>query len=189
MSDQDTGANEAGNAAPTGQPQQQALPSIGVLTQYVKDLSFENPHAPRALTQQTGNPRIEIAVNVVANPIGTDTFEVDLTIDAKAKGKGGENDSEDVIVFATDLTYGGVFRIQNVAQESLHPLVMIECPRILFPFARQVIAEATRNGGFPPLLIDPIDFSVLYRQKLAQQAQAAAKAAENGGGSPVEGHA
>lgn len=177
MTDQDTGAAGADNGAPA----EQKLPSIGILTQYVKDLSFENPHAPRSLSQQSGNPKIEIAVNVVANPISSDTFEVDLTIDAKAKGKlGEEGKEEEVIVFGTDLTYGGIFRIQNVSQESLHPLVMIECPRILFPFARQVVAEATRNGGFPPLLIDPIDFSVLYRQKLAQaQAAGEQKTAES----------
>lgn len=181
MADQQPGAAGAENGGTT----QTAQPGIGVLTQYVKDLSFENPHAPRSLAQQSGSPKIEISVNVNAKPINKDTFEVDLAIEAKAKGKSGEKDAEEITVFATDLTYGGIFKVQNVAEESLHPLVMIECPRILFPFARQVVAEATRNGGFPPLLIDPIDFSALYRQKL-MQGQAGAGAEQS---APAEGTA
>lgn len=180
MADQETGAAKAGN----GGHEEAAVPSLGVLTQYVKDLSFENPHAPRSLTQQNSNPKIEINVNVNAKPLGTDMFEVDLAIEAKAKAKAGETDDTETVVFAVELNYGGIFKIQNVPEENLHPLVMIECPRILFPFARQIIAEATRNGGFPPLLIDPIDFSVLYRQKLEQ-----AKATQDAETSPVQGTA
>ncbi|MEM6666366.1 MAG: protein-export chaperone SecB [Pseudomonadota bacterium] len=144
-------------------------PQLNVLSQYVKDLSFENPNAPQALTTQQPNPKIEIGVNVNANPMGQDAFEVELAITAKAGSGEGEEAST---LFAADLTYGGIFRLQNIPKDQLHPMVLIECPRILFPFARQIIAEATRNGGFPPLLLDPIDFVALYRQR-AQQVQAA----------------
>lgn len=160
----DNNGNSQGDGAAAAAQQ---VPSIGVLTQYVKDLSFENPAAPRSLAQQSTGPKIEIGVNVNAKPLSDDTFEVDLTIEAKAKGA-AEEGKEPSVIFAADLTYGGLFRIQNIPKESLHAVVLIECPRLLFPFARQVIAEATRNGGFPPLLIDPIDFSALYRDKIAQ---------------------
>ena len=89
-------------------------------------------------------------------------FEIDLKIEGKAE-------IGNSILFAFDLVYGGVFRIQNVPQESIHPVLMIECPRLLFPFAREIIASAVRNGGFPPLYIDPVDFVGLYRQKLSEQ--------------------
>lgn len=166
--------NENGKAAASnGDATPPAQPSIGALTQYTKDLSFENPMAPQSLAQQASNPKISIEVNVTAKPLAPDTFEVNLTIDAKAKGVDAED--KETVVFAIDLTYGGVFRIQNVPEASLHPMVMIECPRLLFPFARQIVADATRNGGYPPLMIDPIDFAALYRQRLEAQAKEGSK--------------
>ncbi len=138
-------------------------PSLNVLVQYVKDLSFENPNAPNTLaTQQTG-PQIEINVNVGAQPLSATEFECELKLEAKAML--GEQ-----VMFAVELVYGGLFRIQNVPEEHLHPFVLIECPRLLFPFARQILADATRNGGYPPLMLDPIDFVALYQQNAAQQA-------------------
>lgn len=173
----DTPAQNGGGAAKadTDKPatQQAGPPGINVLMQYVKDLSFENPHAPAGINT-TNNPKIQIAVNVNAKPIREDAFEVDLIIESKAVVAGEGEDAGDQVMFGCDLTYGGLFRVTNVPKESLHAVVMIECPRILFPFARQIIAEATRNGGFPPLMIDPIDFTALYRQKLAAEAQQAA---------------
>jgi len=135
----------------------QAQPSLNVLAQYVKDLSFENPNAPNSLTQQPGQqpPKINIQINVNAKPLAGSDFEVELKIEGRAE-------LPTTTLFAFDLLYAGIFRIQNVPQESIHPLVMIECPRLLFPFARQMIADAIRNGGFPPLLIDPIDFGAMY---------------------------
>lgn len=171
---QPASAGEANQAAQQAQP-----PSIGVLTQYVKDLSFENPRAPMSLASQSGSPKIEIGVNVNANSMGNDLFEVVLSVEAKAQPQegaqqnaAGEAGAGSGVLFAVELTYAGVFRIQNVPQESMHALVLIECPRLLFPFARQILAEATRNGGFPPLLVDPIDFAALYRQRLARAGQA-----------------
>ncbi|WP_068084836.1 protein-export chaperone SecB [Polycladidibacter stylochi] len=142
-----------------------AAPGMNVLAQYIKDLSFENPNAPKSL-QPGEQPKLDINVNVGANPIGEDQFEVVLTLNAKA------NTSEQVL-FAVELVYGGVFQITGVPKEHMHPFILIECPRMLFPFARNVLADTTRNGGFPPLLLDPIDFAALYRQNLAQAAQAA----------------
>jgi len=148
-----------------GGPQPQAtMPQIGVLAQYVKDLSFENPNAPRSLTPPGQQPTINIQVNVEAAPIGGSgggpDFEVKLRLEGKAETQG-------TLLFSFELVFGGVFRIQNVPPESLQPMVMIECPRLLFPFAREIVATAVRNGGFPPLLLEPIDFAGLYRQRLA----------------------
>jgi preprotein translocase subunit SecB len=133
-------------------------PSLNALAQYAKDFSFENPNAPRSLTPQQQGPEISIQVNVNAKQMADADFEVDLTLEGNAK-------IGDETLFAFELTYSGVFRVRNVPQDQLHPVVMIECPRLLFPFARQMVADAVRNGGFPPLYIDPIDFVALYRQK------------------------
>jgi preprotein translocase subunit SecB len=140
----------------------QAPPSLNVLTQYVKDLSFENPNAPRSLTQQPEQPKINIQINVNAKPLTNTDFEVELKIEGRAEMPSS-------FMFGFDLLYAGMFRLQNVPQENIQPIVMIECPRLLFPFARAIIADAVRNGGFPPLMIDPVDFASLYRQRLAEQ--------------------
>ena len=148
-------------APPSGQP------SLGVIAQYVKDFSFENPNAPRSLQTQV-QPQIAIQINVNANALGATSpdsppsdFEVELKLEGKAEGNGS-------VMFSFELVFAGVFRVQNVPPETLQPLVMIECPRLLFPFAREIIASATRNGGFPPLLLDPIDFVALFQQRMAQ---------------------
>jgi preprotein translocase subunit SecB len=140
-----------------------SLPQLNVLGQYIKDFSFENPNAPRSLNPAQGQPSINIQINVNAQPIDTDV-EVELRIEGKAESAGN-------VLFAFELAYAGVFRIQNVPQDSVHPIVMIECPRLLFPFAREIVSAAVRNGGFPPLMIDPVDFVALYRQKMAEGQQ------------------
>ena len=140
---------------------QGAPQNLGVLAQYVKDLSFENPGAPQSLRSRNAAPGINITINVTTGQPVNNEAEVELKIDAKAQ-------VEDRVLFAVDLTYAGMFRLTNIPPEAVQPILMIECPRLLFPFARQVIAEATRNGGFPPLLIDPVDFVSLYRQRLAE---------------------
>jgi preprotein translocase subunit SecB len=146
-----------------GAPQEAAPPQLNVLAQYTKDLSFENPNAPSSLQPQQQQPAINIQINVQANNIAPNEYEVTLHIDGKAEN-GGK------VLFSFDLAYGGVFRLTNVPQDQLHPLVMIECPRLLFPFAREIIATAVRDGGFPPLMLDPVDFVGLYRQNMARQA-------------------
>jgi preprotein translocase subunit SecB len=154
-----------------GTPQEGAPPQLNVLAQYTKDLSFENPNAPSSLQQQQQQPAINIQINVAANNLSQSEYEVTLHIDGKAE-TGGK------VLFSFDLAYAGVFRIVNVPQENLHPLVMIECPRLLFPFAREIIATAVRDGGFPPLMLDPVDFVGLYRQNMERQQAAVAAGAK-----------
>ena len=147
-----------------------AQPTLNVLAQYVKDLSFESPGAPNSLRGRDKAPGIAINVNVNANPLSDKEFDVNLTLNAKASF-----DKE--VLFNVELVYGGVFRIEGFPQEHMLPILFIECPRLLFPFARQIIAEATRNGGFPPLMLDPIDFAQMFQQKIAEdQARAKVKA-------------
>ncbi len=151
-------------AKSTGNGTSAAAPSMKILGQYIKDLSFENPNAPKSLAGQDGQPEINIAVNVNAKPLAETDFEVELHLDAKAIGKDG-------IVFAAELLYAGIFRLENIPQEALHPIVLVECPRMIFPFARQIIADVSRNGGFPPLMLDPIDFAAMYQQRAAAEAK------------------
>ena len=139
-----------------------AAPTLNVLAQYVKDLSFESPGAPNSLRGRDKAPGIAINVNVNANPLSDAQFDVNLTLNAKASF-----DKE--VLFNVELVYGGVFSISGFPQEHMLPLLFIECPRLLFPFARQIIAEATRNGGFPPLMLDPIDFAGMYQKRIQQQ--------------------
>ncbi|MBV1702802.1 MAG: protein-export chaperone SecB [Hyphomicrobiales bacterium] len=136
------------------------VPQLNALVQYTKDFSFENPNAPRSLGPQEKSPNISIQVNVNAKQLAENDFEVNLLLEGSA-GEGAD------LLFKFELDYAGVFRLQNIPAEQMHPVVMIECPRLLFPFARQIIAEAVRNGGFPPLYIDPIDFQGLYAQNMA----------------------
>jgi preprotein translocase subunit SecB len=156
-------AGQGAGQQPAGQQpgQAKAPPSMKILGQYLKDLSFENPNSPQSLSQQ-GQPEINVQVNVNAKPAGQNEFEVELHLEAKATHDGKS-------MFAADLLYAGVFRLENVPQEALHPIVLVECPRMLFPFARQILADATRNGGFPPLMLDPIDFASMYQRRLAEQ--------------------
>ena len=162
----DTEKKPAGEeaAAATGNGE---APQLSVLTQYVKDLSFESPGAPLSLRPRENAPAININVNVTANPLADTDYDVNVTLSAIAK------DGEDVL-FNVELVYGGVFRISGFPQEHVMPLVFVECPRLLFPFARQIVAECTRNGGFPPLMIDPIDFGKMFQQRVAEE-QAKAK--------------
>jgi preprotein translocase subunit SecB len=143
-------------------------PNLTVTAQYVKDLSFENPGAPATLRSRAVSPNINIGIGVQSNPMGPDEYEVELRIDARAV-------DGDTVLFAAELVYAGVFKLSNIPAENVRPLTLIECPRLLFPFARQIVADASRNGGFPPLLIDPVDFMSLYRQRAAGEAASQAR--------------
>ncbi len=143
--------------------------SLSVLAQYIKDLSFESPGAPNSLRGRDKAPGIAINVNVNANPLSDKQFDVNLTLNAKAS-------FDQEVLFNVELVYGGVFNITGFPQEHMLPILFIKCPRLLFPFARQIIADATRNGGFPPLMIDPIDFAQMFQSRVAEeQAKAAVK--------------
>ena len=152
MSEQDTTEGYV-NGADTA-------PVAGVISQYVKDLSFENPNAPAVYQSQTA-PAIDVQFNIAASPIADGVHEVELKIEVKAV-------ADDEAVFVVDLTYAGLFGLRNVPDEHLQPFLLGEAPRILFPFARRIIADAVRDGGFPPLMLEPIDFQALF----IQQAQA-----------------
>ena len=138
---------------------------ILVHAQYIKDLSFENPNAPRVLIESSTQPDVEITVNVGAQMINGDQYEVSLNLAAKAS-------SEETTLFLVDLTYAGLVTPEGVETDEINPLIMIEAPRLLFPFARAIISDATRDGGFMPLNIQPVDFVAVYQHNLAQQAAA-----------------
>lgn len=154
----DTGAPQP---APTPQQPQQQGPSLRVLAQYIKDLSFENPGAQVQGEQMS----TDLGIDVKATPHaqGNNIFEVSIKLTATAKA--GET-----VLFITELDYAGAFQLQNVPEQEVEPMLLIECPRILFPFARRIIADVTYDGGFPPLRVDPIDFVALYQQQKAAAA-------------------
>ncbi len=140
-------------------------PEVGMISQYVKDLSFENPNAP-AVYQWQGQPQIEVQFNIGAQMLGEGVHEVDLKIEVGARSDGN-------VAFAVELLYAGLFALRNIPDEQLQPFLLAEAPRLLFPFARRIISDAIRDGGFPPLVLDPIDFGTLYMQRAAQaQAEA-----------------
>ncbi len=155
-------ATTGGNGGPAPGPSTpQGQAQLSVLGQYIKDFSFENPNAPRSLAPNQTQPAINIQINVSAQQLAQTDYEISLKLEGKAESAG-------TLLFAFDLTFAGVFRLQNVPAETLQPIVMIECPRLLFPFAREIVATSVRNGGFPPLLLDPVDFVALYQQRAAQ---------------------
>ena len=158
------GAEANRNGMAEAGAQQQGQPSLNALVQFTKDFSFENPNAPRSLGPQESPPNISINVNVNAKQLSEAEFEVNIMLEGSA-GEGANT------LFKFELDYAGIFRLQNIPEEQRHPIVMIECPRLLFPFARQIIAEAVRGGGFPPLYIDPIDFVALYHARMAEIAK------------------
>jgi len=133
-------------------------PKLSVRSRYVKDLSFENPNAPGSLRPEPGAPAIGVDVGVDARSLGHSNYEVSLGITVTASHDGAT-------LFVVELKYAGVFLVRDFPSERVEPVCMVECPRLLFPFARRVIAEATRDGGFAPLLLAPIDFSALYLQR------------------------
>lgn len=147
-------APEAANGQANG-------PGIRILAQFVRDFSFENPNAPESLRATDGQPNIDMNVEMSARQREDGLFEVDLKLSAKALREG-------VAVFVVELVFGGLFQIEGVSAEDLEPVLLIECPRFLFPFARRLVADVTSEGGYPPFLIDPIDFAGVYAARKAQ---------------------
>jgi preprotein translocase subunit SecB len=141
------------------------LQQLIVNAQYIKDFSFENPRAPQSLFQQAGPPEVEINVDVKARNLAPENYEVILTVNSTARS-GGEP------VFIIELAYAAVVTVRNTPEALLPTLILVETPRIIFPFARAVIANATRDGGFPPLMINPIDFADLLRRQQPQMGPA-----------------
>ena len=155
--------------AAAGEAQKQVQPQIFLHTQYVKDFSFESPSSPDVFLNQPGQPNVEVAVNVNSSKLENNHFEVVLKIAATAK-------TEDNTIFIVELSYGGIVSSNVTDENMLHPLVSIEGPRLIFPFARAVVANITREGGFLPLNLNPIDFLALYQQNMQRRQQAEAAA-------------
>ena len=157
------------------EPQAKTQPQLSVLAQYVKDLSFESPSAPQSLQGPGANPQLKVGANVNVMPKGDEAYEVTLQLEVHAKSDQG-------VIYNVELIYGGLFRLRGVPQHLMQPVLFVDCPTILFPFLRRVLADVIRDGGFPPLMLDPIDFVALYRQHMQQAQQQASAAGQNGGG-------
>lgn len=170
-------------------PQPTAGPVMRVVSQYVKDLSFENPNAPLAV-QAEGKPEVNLEVNLGARPMGDDFrmgkdfYEIEMSISARATDRETKE-----LRYVVETNYAGLFLIQNVPDTQMGAALLVEAPRLLFPFARQVIAEAVRSGGFTPLMLEPLDFAGMYAQQLRHQAQAAQQAKQSDGSEPPAGNA
>lgn len=144
-------------------------PQIALISQYVKDMSFENPNSP-AVYQWQEQPQIDVQFNIGADRVGEEVIEVALKIEVKATGPQGT-------AFAVEILYAGLFGARNIPEDQMQAFMLAEAPRLLFPFARRVLADAVRDGGFPPLLLDPIDFGALYMQQAEAMAQTAGEPA------------
>lgn len=162
MAEESRGNGELGAATPAN-PAEPVQLSVNI--QYIKDFSFENPRAPQSLLQPQAQPEVAINVDVKARNLGPELFEIVLTVNVNAQ-------AQNEPVFLIELAYAAVVTIRNAPEAMLRSLILVEAPRIIFPFARAVIANATRDGGFPPLLINPIDFAELLRRQPAAQATA-----------------
>jgi preprotein translocase subunit SecB len=151
-------------------------PSFNLIGQYIRDMSFENPGAPQSIMLGGPNPNFQVGINVGVKKQSDDLYAVEITLNAKA-------DREKNVLFNVELIYGGVFRMKNIPEAQLAPLLLVECPRLIFPFARQVLATITQQGGFPPLMMEPVDFAAIYQQNLKSLQDA--QNAPNGGAVPT----
>jgi len=173
MADQDA-SNPNNGASPEQEPQ------VAAITQYIKDLSVESPNSPNVFQWQV-QPQVDVQFSINVNRIADEVHEVILRVNVNAKSDNGAH-------FLIDLSYAGLFGIRNVPDEALGPFLLVEAPRLIFPFARQVIAEAVQNTGFPPLLLEPIDFGAAFIQQLeAQQSQQDGSSGNGSGEAPPPG--
>jgi preprotein translocase subunit SecB len=176
MADQQptNGGNGAGTGAAENEPQ------ISILAQYIKDLSVENPSSPQVFQWQD-QPNLDVQFNINVDKVADDVHEIVLKMEVSARSENG-------VHFVVDLSYGGLFGLRNIPEEALPPFLLIEAPRLIFPFARQIVSEAVANTGFPPLLLDPIDFAGAYLAQLeAFQEQQGGES--NGSGQPAPSEA
>jgi preprotein translocase subunit SecB len=131
---------------------------VKVVAQYIKDLSFENPNIEKLLKEPGDQPNLQLSINVGAKNVGPQLYESSIEFNAQASNKQGE-------IYQLELVYGGLFRLENIPEQALEPFLLVNCPSILFPFVRRIAADLTREGGFPPLLLDPFDFGSLYMRR------------------------
>ncbi len=144
-----------------GANQEQEQAQFNVLAQFIKDLSFESPNTPESLRGPGEDPNLQVDVTVGADKVEDDVYEVVINFEADATNKAGA-------IYKLELVYGGLFRLSNMPDHIRHPVLFVNCPTLLFPFLRRIVADLTREGGFPPLMLDPIDFAGLYQQNLEQ---------------------
>ena len=159
MSEEQNGTTN-GNGADAGK--EAASPSIQVVGQYLKDLSFESPKAPQSLKSPGNNPNLQVDINVNVAKLGDDSYESAIQLKAHASNDEGS-------IYMLEAVYAGAFEVKNIPQDALEPILLINCPTILYPFLRRIISDMTQEGGFPPLLLDPIDFANLYQQRKESQ--------------------
>jgi len=169
MADQEPTNEGNGSGAPGDEPQ------VSVLAQYIKDLSVENPSAPQVFQWQV-QPNVDVQFNINVEKVGDDVHEIVLKMEVAARSENG-------VHFVVDLSYGGLFGLRNIPEEALPPFLLIEAPRLIFPFARQIVSEAVANAGYPPLLLDPIDFAGAYFSQLEAAQQQGGEG--NGSGEPT----
>ncbi len=153
------------NGQPEAGQEKQAAPpvQVKVMGQYIKDMSFENPNIDKLIKEQGDNPNLQLSINVTAQQIDTDVYESAIDFHAQATNKVG-------IVYEIELIYAGLFKVQNIPPQAMEPFLLINCPTILFPFLRRIVADISREGGFPPLLLDPFDFGQLYMRRQQEMA-------------------
>ena len=168
------------NPAPEGNGEGPAdMPQATTIAQYIKDFSAESPSSPQVFQWQN-QPSLDVQFGINGNKVADDVHEIILKIELTAKSDGGTH-------FIIDLSYAGLFGFRNLPEEALPPFLLVEAPRLLFPFARQIIAETVQNLGFPPVLLDPIDFATAYMAQAEGQPQVEGQ--PGGGGEPPVGHA
>jgi preprotein translocase subunit SecB len=158
-----TDQGAAGPVNLASEPVDGSVPGIRIMAQFIRDLSFENPRAPESLRTSAVQPQIDLGVEMAARARPDQLYEVDLKLTASAQASGDP-------IFTLELLYGGLFQITGIAEENMEQVLLIECPRFLFPFARRLVAEMSSEGGFPPFMIDPIDFAVVYASRQAAMA-------------------
>lgn len=151
------------NDTPAATTEENNAPQLRILTQYVKDLSFENPNAPTSL-QGGAAPAIDLQIGVNIDPVQDGLWEVGLPITITAK-------RDESVLFLVEILYCGLFALENIPAEGMEPMLHIECPRMLFPYARRIISDLTQDGGFPALPLEPLDFATIYRARLEQLAE------------------
>jgi len=167
------------NPTPETNGEGETAPQAATIAQYIKDLSVESPSAPQVFQWQT-QPALDVQFGINGNKVADDVHEIILKIDVSAKSDSGTH-------FIVDLSYAGLFAFRNIPEEALPPFLLVEAPRLLFPFARQIVAEAIQNLGFPPVLLDPIDFGAAYMAQLEGQGGVADQ--PGGAGEPPVGNA
>lgn len=162
MADHSAGSNgkpEGAGAIGGDVPQIQ----VQLIGQFIKDLSFENPNIAKMLDKKVDSPDLRVEINVNAQKVGPDLFESSITFNGHAASK-------KVVVYDLELVYTGLFRLQNIPEEALEPFLLVNCPNLLFPFLRRIVADVTRDGGFPPLMLEPMDFGALFMRRKQKEA-------------------